>query len=168
MVVKATSRVNIQYLDIAYLGLFLGLRVNELVRQRMERAGFAGVRDSHGYLIQHLIESDRSITELARRMNITQQAVSKTVRELTRLGLLESSPAKDRRSKRVRLSRDGWECVRFGRRVRKQLEKRLTAAADRRKYGQAKATIIQCLHILGGLGAIKSRLIRQPDQSRVV
>jgi len=85
MVVKATSRVDIQDLDIAYLGLFLGLRVNELVRQRMERAGFAGVRDSHGYLIQHLIESDRSITELARRIDITQQAVSKTVRELTSL-----------------------------------------------------------------------------------
>jgi len=163
MVVKATNPVDIQHLDIAYLGFFLGLRVNELIRQRMERAGFAGVRDSHGYLIQHLMESDRSITELARRMGITQQAVSKTIAELASLGVLEASPAKDRRSKRVRLSRKGWECVRFGRRVRKQMEKRLTSAAGKRKYVQAKATLVRCLHILGGLRAIKSRRVRQRD-----
>ena len=69
---KCKRPIEISQLDIAYLGFFLGLRVNELVRLRMERAGFKRVRDSYGYLIQHLIQSDRSVTELAERMEITQ------------------------------------------------------------------------------------------------
>ena len=98
MVVK-TSRVTSSQLDLAYLALFLGLRVNELVMKRMAMAGFKGVRESHGYLIQHLIESDRSITELADRMGVTQQAASKAVAELIAIRILEAVPAKDRRAK---------------------------------------------------------------------
>ena len=74
--------VDLSALDLSHLALFLGLRVNELVVTRMTRAGFRNVRESHGYLIQHLIESDRSITELARRMEVSQQAASKSVAEL--------------------------------------------------------------------------------------
>jgi len=108
MVVK-TRRVAAAEPDLAYLGLFVGLRVNELMLERMEASGFKGVRESHGYLIQHLIGAERTVTELARRMGVTQQAASKTVAELMRLGILEEAPAKDRRMKWMRLSRRGWE-----------------------------------------------------------
>ena len=162
MVVK-TSSVELKQLDLAYLGFFLGLRVNELVRQRMERAGFNGVRESHGYLVQHLIEADRSITELARRMGITQQAVSKTVAELTALGMLETARAEDRRSKRIRLSSRGRACVESTRRLRTQLEKRLITTLGKPKYGEAKATLLNCLEVLGGTGRIKSRMVRRPN-----
>ena len=91
-------------LDLGYVALFLGLRVNQLIMDRMHARGFKGLRESHGYVIQHLIEKERSVTELARRMEVTQQAASKVVAELARLGILEIDKAADGRSKSVRLS----------------------------------------------------------------
>src|SRR5689334_6724164 len=105
MVVEST-------LGLGYLGFFLGLRMNELVRARGGAKGFA-MRDSYGYVIQHLIERDRTISELATRMNVSQQAVSKFVSEMARHGVLEEVPSHDRRVKRVRLSSRGWDAVRF-------------------------------------------------------
>src|SRR5215470_7906099 len=98
------ARVDLKQLDIAYLGFFLGLRVNELVLEKGLAAGFRGMRESHGYVVQHLIESERSITELARRMNVSQQAASKAIAELVEHGIVESNRATDRRARRVRLS----------------------------------------------------------------
>jgi hypothetical protein len=98
------NRVIPEQLDLAYLALFLGLRVNELVMERMAGAGFRRVRESHGYLIQHLIAEDRSITELARRRNVTQPAASKAVGELIGLRILEATSAKDRRAKSILLT----------------------------------------------------------------
>jgi DNA-binding MarR family transcriptional regulator len=149
-------------LDLPYLAFFLGLRVNELVMKRVVRRGFKGVRESHGYLIQHLIESDRSITELARRMDVTQQAASKKVAELLTLGILEAAPGKDRRAKRIRLSRRGWQCVHLGRRARALLEKRLVVTAGKKNYTQVKSTLLTCLEALGGVDRIRSRRIRLP------
>src|SRR6185437_5343242 len=127
--------------DLGYLGLFLGLRVNEMVRERMHQAGFEKVRDSHGYVIQHLIEKERSITELAQRMEVTQQAASKVVAELVELGVVELSPGADRRSRKVRLSLRGWSIVRLGRQVRKQIENRLIHVAGAEQYESTKAAI---------------------------
>ena len=162
MVVKSSKDTVGWQLDLAYAGFFLGLRVNQLVMARTIRAGFTGVRESHGYVIQHLIESDRSITELAKRMEVTQQAASKMVAELIRLEILEAVPAKDRRAKRIRLSQRGWTCVNLGRRVRDQISRRLIAAAGREACEQAKSTLVTCLRALGGIERIHSRRIRAP------
>jgi len=161
MVVKSKPVIPAQ-LDLAYLGLFLGLRVNELVMERMTKAGFNGVRQSHGYVIQHLIESERSITELARRMRVTQQAASKAVAELLRLGVLEAPRAEDRRAKRVRLSPRGWQVVRFARRTRQQIDQRLIAAAGKKNLQCAKAILLTCLKALGGVDQVQSRRIPEP------
>jgi DNA-binding MarR family transcriptional regulator len=163
MVVKSGDPIRLAHLDIGYLGFFLGLRVNEMVRQGMESRRFKGVRDSHGYLIQHLLEYDRSITELARGMEISQQAVSKTVAELITLQIVETVPAADRRSKRIRLSARGRECVRIARMMRVQIERRLRKAVGRRSYGHAKENLVECLNLLGGVDRIQSRRVRQPD-----
>jgi DNA-binding MarR family transcriptional regulator len=161
MIVK-TSRVNPEQLDLAYLALFLGLRVNELVMERMAGAGFRGVRESHGYLIQHLIAVDRSITELARRMNVTQQAASKAVAELIGLKILEAAPAKDRRAKSIRLSERGWQSVRLGRRARAKIDELLVTATGEKDYQRAKSILLTCLRALGGVERIRSRRVRRP------
>ena len=161
MVVQ-TKRAVPGALDLAYLSLFLGLRVNQLVMSGMAKAGFKGLRESHGYLIQHLIESERSITELARRMDVTQQAASKAVAELVNLGIVEASVAEDRRARRVRLSELGWQAVKLGRSSRKRLDKRIVRAVGPTNYSKAKATLLMCLEELGGVAAIRSRRIRAP------
>jgi DNA-binding MarR family transcriptional regulator len=161
MVVKSSSAI-LQQLDLAYVAFFLGLRVNEMVIDRTLKEGFTGVRESHGYVIQHLVESERTITELAKRMDITQQAASKIVAELIDIGILEAIPAKDRRAKRIRLSQEGWRCVRLGRRTRTRIDKLLVRAAGRKSYENAKSTLLTCLRALGGVERIRSRRIRAP------
>ena len=70
----------------------------------------------------HLIEGDRTITGPARRMEITQQAASKIVAELTRLGIFETASAGEERNKCIRLSERGWQGVRLRRRTRARIE----------------------------------------------
>jgi DNA-binding MarR family transcriptional regulator len=148
---------------LGYLSLFLGLRVNQLVMERMRAAGFQQVRESHGYLIQHLIDNDRTITELARRMEVTQQAASKVVAELVTIGVLELAVGLDRREKSVRLSDRGWTLVRLGRRVRRGIERRLIRVAGCEEYGGAKAILTTCLDALGGTERVRSRRVLPPQ-----
>ena len=155
MVVQST-------LGLGHLGLFLALRVNDLVRGRAAAAGFRRVRDSHGYLIQHLVESDRSITELAARMEVSQQAASKMVAELVALGLVESARGSDRRARRIRLSARGWRAVRLARRARGEVERRLRNAVGARRYRSAQRTLTACLEMLGGMDRVATRRVRAP------
>jgi len=166
MVVKSTdvdrARVDLARLDLAYLGFFLGLRVNELVLEKGAAAGFRRMRESHGYVVQHLIESDRSITEMARRMNVSQQAASKSIAELVKHGIVESRPGSDKRARRIRLTKRGWDAVRVSRRARQTIEARLLRALGEKSYEDAKATLIACLDLLGGLSRVRTRRIRLP------
>ena len=159
MVVQST-RVEPAALDLGYLGLFLGLRFNELVRARIHAAGFRRVRDSHGFVIQHLIESDRSITELAARMGVTQQAASKSVAELVALRVVRAAPGDDRRAKRIGLSPRGWKAVHASRRARRTIERQLLKTIQRRDYAAAQRTLIRCLEALGGIDRIQTRRVR--------
>lgn len=147
MVVKRdrADRPDLHKLDIGHFGVFLSLRMNELVMEAAEKAGFSDVRERHGYVLQHFIDSGRGISELARRMEVSQQAASKAVAEIVAIGLLEEAPSEDRRSRRIRLSDRGWKFVRTTRRTRKRLERRLLARVDQASYENTRATLIQCL-----------------------
>jgi len=155
MVVEAT-------LDIGYLGVFLGARMNELLRTRGASHGFPGLRDSHEYVVQHLIDKDRTISELAARMDISQQAVSKFVAEMARHGMVEYVSAKDKRVTIVRLSSRGWNAVRFARRTRKQLERRLQKAVGVRRYQAAQEVLAACVAALGGVRRVRKRRVPLP------
>jgi DNA-binding MarR family transcriptional regulator len=155
MVVEST-------IDLAYLALFLGLRVNETVRERGAAHGFRAMRDSHGYVIQHLIEADRTITELAARMEVSQQAASKSVADLLRQGILESVAADDRRTRTIRLSKRGWEAVHFGRNTRRRIERRLQRQVGLKRYQDAQNVLLTCLKSLGGISRVRTRRIRPP------
>jgi DNA-binding MarR family transcriptional regulator len=161
MVVESTS-INLDRLDLGYLAFFLGQRVNELVVGRLMRAGFKQVRESHGYVVQHLIEQDRSISDLARRMGVTQQAASKMTAEMIRLGILEAETAPDRRAKVIRISKRGWESIRFSRRARAHIDRRLATLVGAKNYRSMKACLAECLTELGGVQRIRSRRVREP------
>jgi len=161
MVVESTS-IDLDQLDLGYLAFFLGQRVNELVVGKLTRAGFRQVRESHGYVVQHLIERDRSISDLARRMGVTQQAASKMTTEMIRLGILEAKTALDRRAKVIRISNRGWESIRFGRRARAHIDRRLETLVGAKNYRSMKARLVECLKELGGVERIRSRRVREP------
>jgi DNA-binding MarR family transcriptional regulator len=162
MVVKSRILTPAQ-LDLAYLAVFLGQRVNELVLEHLVRCGFNRARESHGYLIQHLIDSERTITELAKRMEVSQQAASKSVAELVRLGTLEIVPMKDRRTNRIRLSKRGWESVQSARKERTRLDLRLMEAIGEKAHKKTRASLLSCLKELGGLERILDRRVRDAN-----
>jgi DNA-binding MarR family transcriptional regulator len=152
----------LESLDLAYLGFFLGLRVNELVMEALVASGFHNVRESHGYVVQHFISQDRTISELARRMGVTQQAASKVVAELSALGILEAVRSEDRRAKRVRLTSRGRAAVDRTRMTRRRIDARLAKALGPKRYAAAKSTLIAALESVGGAARIGRRAVRGP------
>ena len=170
MVVKRAATVEddlFSTLGLGYLGQFLGQQVNELILASGKRKGFSEMRVSHGFVVQHLVAADRPVSrtgsDLARRMGVSQQAASKTIAELVRLGVVNVAPSKDRRAKQVSLSARGWEAVQLARRYRTRLEQRLLRHVGRRRYSEARRTLRDCLTLLGGVDRIRTRRIRQPD-----
>ena len=162
MVVKS-DELALSDLDLGHLSLFLGLRVNQLVMTQMARAGYRNLRESHGFVIQHLIESERTITELALRLAVTQQAASKSVAELVRRGVLEETPGNDRRSKIIRLSDRGWNAVHASRRIRTTIHRRIQRALGATDYERTSRILVPCLDLLGGADTIRTRRVRQPS-----
>ena len=163
MVVQSRGPVEPAELDLGYLALFLGLRVNECVVDKMAALGFVKTRQSHGYVIEHLIEEDRTITQLAARMEVTQQAASKVVAAMVRLGLIEMTASKDRRVKRIRLSESGWQSVKQARKVRAGIEKRLVKAVGVSVHRDARVALMESLKELGGIGRTQSRRVKMAD-----
>lgn len=140
--------------------------MNEEVLRRLHAAGFDGIRSSHGYLIQHVVQTDRSVTELAERMGVTQQAASKVVAELTELGYLELAPSDDARVRRVRLSRRGRSMLDTTRHIRSTLERTLLRGATPAAIRRAKTLLATALERLGGAEAVRTRRVRQPADER--
>jgi DNA-binding MarR family transcriptional regulator len=95
-------------------------------------------------------------------MEVTQQAASKVVAEMEAMGILEVAPTKDRRAKRIRLSRRAWRAVRLGRLARQRIEKQLIKATGEESYETAKSILVECLQTLGGVERIQSRRVRPP------
>jgi DNA-binding MarR family transcriptional regulator len=158
-----SSSVDAARLDLGYLAFFLGLRINQLVLERLRAAGFARARESHGYVIQHLVDAERTITELADRMEVTQQAASKAVAELAALGIVEIAAGRDRRAKIVRLSPEGVRIVQSGRHARLEIDRQLVKALGKTPYAATKTALLRCLEELGGIERIQTRRIRQPE-----
>jgi DNA-binding MarR family transcriptional regulator len=162
MVVKSRE-VELDELDLGHLALFVGQRVNELVMARMKKSGAGSVRQSHGYVIQHLIGKERSITELAARMEVTQQAASKSVAELVELGILEAAEAQDRRAKLIRLTRRGLEMVKLSRKVRAEIDQRLVKVLGKKAHVRVRERLAACLNELGGVQRVRARRVREPN-----
>lgn len=159
---KDTEAVPLEALDLGYLGLFVGMRVNDLVLEALHAAGFQGLRQAHGYVFQHLLGGARSISELAKLLEVTQQAASKTVAELERLGYVEETASEDARVRRVQLSARGQAAVEKGRAVRAELEERFHRSQGRRAVEEARKVLANVLTSLGGAEAVRSRRVRSP------
>jgi DNA-binding MarR family transcriptional regulator len=150
-------------LDLGHLALFVGLGYADTVQKELARHGFEGLTFSHGFVFQHLIEGERTIGELSARLEVTQQAASKVIADLERLGYVERArDPKDARIHRVRLSERGEECVRTSRRARARLERKLTKRHGAPLLEGARALLAKVLEDLGGAQAVRARRVRAP------
>jgi DNA-binding MarR family transcriptional regulator len=150
-------------LPLSHLAHFVGLAANRQVLTEMRTAGFGDVRESHGFLIQHLLRGPHSVGELAGLLGVTQQAVSKSVAELTAGGYLESIAGQDARVRLVQLSERGHACVRYSRKLREKLERRLTKALGGERARETQRALSDVLALLGGVEAVRQRRVPPPS-----
>jgi DNA-binding MarR family transcriptional regulator len=160
---RAAAPVEPGGLDLGHLGLFVGYAMADAVQAALEAGGHRGVRFSHGFVIQHLVDGPRPIGDLARRMGVTQQAASKVVAELEGLGYLARKPdGDDGRVTRVTLSARGKALVAASRRIRERLVERLDARCGARAIAAARRVLAAALDELGGADAVRARRVRAP------
>jgi DNA-binding MarR family transcriptional regulator len=129
----------------------------------LEHAGFPGLRTRHGYVVQRLLAGDRTITEIARSLGVTQQAMSKTIAELERMGYVrrDVDPA-DARRRSLALSARGIAAVETARSVRRRLLTRVTAEAGVSRVAEAETVMRTVLDVLGLAGRVDDRAVPAP------
>jgi len=159
----ADGPVDPRALDLGHLALFVGHAVSDAVQAAVAASGHGDLRFSHGFLFQHLVDGERTVGDLATRLGVTQQAVSKVVAELEALGYLERADgAGDRRRRPVRLSARGRAAIARARKARLAVERRLEARCGARAVASARAVLADALEALGGADAVRGRRVTAP------
>jgi DNA-binding MarR family transcriptional regulator len=142
--------------DLATLASLASAAANARLLDELHGAGFEGIRTSHGYVIQLLVDEEPTVGELADRLGVSQQAASKSVVELEGLGIVERrTDPRDSRARRVALTPRGRELLETTRVLREALEQQLPG--DLRP---AKAALVALLTESGGLEAVAARRAR--------
>jgi DNA-binding MarR family transcriptional regulator len=153
-----------QSIDLPTLAWLAGAAANEYLLTRLREGGHPQIRNSHGYVFQHLIGGPRAIGELAERLGVTQQAASKVVLELEQLGyVVRGADARDSRIKRVALSASGRKVIERSRAARTALEKKLVDVVGERSVATARKVLAALLEQSGGTAAVSGRRVRPPS-----
>jgi DNA-binding MarR family transcriptional regulator len=152
------SEINPVELDLPTLVSLAGSAANQHLLRRLHEDGYAGVRTSHGYVIQNLIDETPTVGELAVRLGVTQQAASKAVVEMEGMRLVARVPdPADSRVRRVTLTARGQALLAAGRAVRAELEE--TVAAEGGSLDVAKRVLVSLLEHTGHLDAVARRRV---------
>lgn len=161
--VTESQRIDVDGLDVTLLALFAGWAAADQIAQRLGERGFDGVRFSDGLIFQHLVAAERTIGELAQRMEVTQQAASKAVADLQRRGWVELTvDPDDRRSRLVGLSERGRAAVAASRVVRAEMVGELLRECGPDDMDAARRVLATMINRHGGDVAIRSRRVLPP------
>ena len=155
--------VDIQDLDFGTLCYLVGQGFNQAVLDRLRAEGFADVKVSFGYVVQHLLDGDKTVTQLAGRMGVTQQAASKRVREMLDAGVLALAPGKDRRESRVMLSSLGDTILARTRAIRQELAHELIADASPAQVQAARELLVRAIGRLQMTQTVQKRHVQEHD-----
>ena len=102
------------------------------------------ITPAHSRLLAHMGGKPTSMSELARRLAISRQAVHKSVTELARRGILEVQDDPERRnSKRVVYTDKGREVNRAGAAIIEAIEARIAARIGTQGLTQLKTLLAQ-------------------------
>lgn len=150
-------------LDLSLTALFAGWAMTDEVQRRLAGQGFGHLRFNDGVVIQHVLAAPLSITALAERMGVTQQAASKAVADLERRGLLRREPdPDDARTKLLHLTEHAKHAVEATRRLRRELQDELETEFGADRVDDARALLAAIIGRFGGGDAIRARRVRPP------
>ncbi len=150
-------------LDLSLVVLFAGWAMTDDVQRRLAADGHGELRFNDGVVIQHVLAGPLSISALAERMGVTQQAASKAVADLERRELLtrETSPD-DARIKLLRLTSRGEAAVRAARVHRAALDAELAEHFGADRIAETRELLTALLARLGVGESIRNRRVRPP------
>jgi DNA-binding MarR family transcriptional regulator len=113
-----------------------------LLHERLAARGHPAVRAPHGNVLQFLDPEGTSVSELARRAQITKQSMAELVAHLERHGYVERVPdPSDRRAKLVRATERGAEVYAVAGQVIAGLEREMTERLGEAKMRQLRALL---------------------------
>ncbi|MFC4786066.1 MarR family winged helix-turn-helix transcriptional regulator [Nocardioides sp. MAHUQ-72] len=141
-----------------------GSAVDGQVVRALERAGLPGLRPRHGYVVQRLLSGPKTATEIAEALGVSQQAVSKTVKEMVALGYVQQAcDPVDRRRRPVELSERGRQAVDVARRTRSSLARQLGTRVGEERLTVAHEVVAELLGLLGLDEPVRRRAVPPPD-----
>jgi DNA-binding MarR family transcriptional regulator len=141
----------------------IGTAVDAYVLVELRKARLHGLRKGHGYVIQRLVVGPATASEMAEMLGVTQQAVSKTVGELVKLGYVRQSvDSRDRRRRPLSLTARGRRAVKVSRAARAALEDQVRETAGPRRLAAAKAVAVVTADVLGIAERIETRSVQPP------
>jgi DNA-binding MarR family transcriptional regulator len=133
------------------------------IQRRLAEQGCGDLRFNDGVVIQHVLAAPLSISALAERMGVTQQAASKAVADLERRGILrrEADPA-DARTRLLHLTPHAVRAVEATRIQRAALEAELADEFGAERVNDANALLAAIVTRFGAKGAVRNRRVRPP------
>jgi DNA-binding MarR family transcriptional regulator len=149
--------------DLSLAAMFAGWAMADELQARLGAEGFDDLRFADGVMFQHLVGAERTIGELADRLGVTQQAVSKAVADLGRRGYVLRQPDRhDGRVRRIALSQRGAAAVERGRVLRAAIGAELAAELGPRRVEAARKVLVEAVRALGADAAVRGRRVRPP------
>jgi DNA-binding MarR family transcriptional regulator len=149
--------------DLSLASLFTGWALADEVQRRLAAEGFADARFADGVVFQHLVDGPVTISTLAERLGVTQQAASKSVVDLEKRGYLSREPdPADGRARQVVLSARGEAVIAAARRHRAALDSELRQAFGDDRVESARLLLVDTLTHLGAAPALRARAARPP------
>ena len=156
--------MNISDLDLPTMVSLIGPAVVQRLLHDVGEAGHEGVKPSHGYVIQRLVDDQPTIGELAEALGMTQQGASKQVADLERLGYAERVPGvRDQRVRTVRLTAAGRGVLTAGRSARSRLEAQVTELVGADDVAAAKRALAAMFGLVGLAEQVATRSVPLPS-----
>jgi DNA-binding MarR family transcriptional regulator len=111
------------------------------------------------------VNGPATVSAITAGVDVSQQAVSKTLRELVALGYVEqTADPHDRRRRPIHLSARGREAVEVSRRARREFETRLQERVDAADLAATRRVLRAGADTLGLTGSITRRAVAPPPE----
>jgi DNA-binding MarR family transcriptional regulator len=124
----------------------------ELYR-RLADAGLGGLRVPHTHVSAYIEADGSRLTDLARKARMTVPAMLELVDDLEGLGYAERRPdPRDRRAKLIVMTPKGWDSMRMGQRIIRELEDEYAQAVGASRFRDFLATFQALLDHLSSDG----------------
>ena len=153
----------VEEIDLPLAALFAGWAMAGELQRRLAADGHGDVRFADGFVFQHLIGGPLTIGALAERLEVTQQAASKSVADLERRGYVAREPdPEDARARLVALTERGRSAIEGGRRHRAAIAAELGERLGPRRVEGARRLLNDVVAELGADAAVAGRRVRAP------